>query len=130
MSSGRLEQSGRTLTLALRLDGPLKYDAFLHPAQFDSVHSVEGHWGLFFLCWSFKGPSENTHICNFITSVCDTHEQFYLICYCLQSLLCVILSSSPLLHRLSSKSLPHCTARRFIFLAVTVFPELYERKCS
>lgn len=106
---------------------PLKYDAFLHPAQFDSVHSVEGHW-VFFLCWSFKGPSENTHSWNFITSVCDTHEQFCLICYCLQSLLCVILSSSSL--RLSSKSLPHCTARRFIFLAVTVFPELYERKCS
>lgn len=96
---------------------PLKYNAFLHPAQFDSVHSVEGHWFFFSCAGASKGRQKTL-----------THEQFDLICYCLQSLLCVILSSSPL--RLSSKSLPHCTARLFIFLAVTVFPELYGRKCS
>lgn len=62
MSSGRLEQSGRTLALALRLDGPLKYDAFLHPAQFDSVHSVEGHWVFFFVLELQRAVRKHSHL--------------------------------------------------------------------
>lgn len=88
---------------------------FLHPPQFDSVHSVQGHWG--FLYWSFKRPSDNTHIWNFITSVCDTHEQFawsVMVCnHCYALFYHSRYSDCP-----PSLTAFYCT---FIFVAVTVF---------